>query len=157
EAALAINPDEPGVRAWLVHSCNSRARQLASGLGGDGGLDRAWTLSRRAMVLSPGERDSLSTLGVVHYRAGRYAEAIPILERSLEPGRSHLDGFDLFFLAMAHHRVGHRGEARGYFDRGVRRLGEHNELDEHHARELAAFRAEAEAVLAGPARELPDD
>ena len=39
----------------------------------------------------------------------------------------------------------------------MRWLGEQKSLTEQYAKELAAFRAEAEAVLAGPAGELPDD
>ena len=54
----------------------------------------------------------LNTLGVALYRAGEFAEAITTLEQSLAVGKGQFDAFDLFFLAMAHHRLGHRIEAR---------------------------------------------
>ena len=82
------------------------------------------------MDLAPGEAISLNTLGVVQYRAGQYAEAIATLERSLAAGRGQSDAFDLFFLAMAHHRLGHREEARTEFDRALRWLGDHKTLSE---------------------------
>ena len=110
--------------------------------------------------VGPGPRPKrcyLNTLGVVLYRAGRYDEAIATLERSLAAGRGQSDAFDLFFLAMAHHRLGHREEAHTCFDRALRWLGDQQGLSVEYARELALFRTEAEAVLAGPVGELPDD
>ena len=107
------------------------------------------------MTLAPDQQVSLNTLGVVQYRVGRYAEAIMTLQRSLAAGHGQFDAFDLFFLAMAHHRLGNPQEARTCFDRAVHWLGEQQTLPGQHAREPAAFRAEAESVLAGPAGELP--
>jgi WD40 repeat protein/Tfp pilus assembly protein PilF len=157
EAALALEPDSPLLRWRLSDFCNGRAWQLAGGPGPHRDLDRALALCRRAVALSPGEAVSLNTMGVVEYRVGRFAEAIATLERSLAAGSGLSAGFDLFFLAMAHHRLGRRDEARTCLDRGLRWMSGQHGLDEREVRELAAFRAEAEAVLAGPAGELPED
>ena len=58
---------------------------------------------------------------------------------------------------MAHHLRGHREQARDCHDRAVRWLGEQKSLAAEYAAELARFRAEAEAVLAGPGGKLPAD
>ena len=79
------------------------------------------------------------------------------MERSRAANRGEFEGFDLFFLAMAHHRLGHPQEARDCRDRAVRWLGEQKSLTAENAKELAGFRAEAEAMLAGPSGELPVD
>ena len=114
-------------------------------------------LAAFSVALAPGEQVSLNTLGVALYRAGKFAEAITTLEKSLDAGKGQFDAFDLFFLAMAHHRLGHRPEARACYDRAVRWLGEQKSLPAWYAKELTAFRAEAEAVLAGSADVLPAD
>jgi hypothetical protein len=82
---------------------------------------------------------------------------VTALEQSLAAGRGQYDGFDLFFLAMAHHRLGHLEQARHCFDRALRWLQQNKNLGVQHAHELAAFRAEAESVLTGPAGEMPED
>ena len=94
-------------------------------------------------------------MGVVQYRAGRYAEAIETLEQSLAAGQGHSDAWDLFFLAMAHHRLGHGEQGRACFERGLRWIHDQKALSDQHAKELAAFRAEAEAVLANSGALLP--
>ena len=157
EAALACNTDQPAIRERLGMCCNNRAWELATGPESTRDPRRALPLARRAVELTPAQNIYLNTLGVVQYRVGQHAEAIATLERSLAAGGGQTDAFDLFFLAMAHHRLGHRGQARAAYDRAVRWLGEQKSLAEQYAKELAAFRAEAEAVLARPAGELPDD
>ena len=79
--------------------------------------ERAVALSRRAVALAPPLPAYLNTLGVALYRAGEYAEAISVLDRSRAAGKGEFDAFDLFFLAMAHHQLGHRPEGRGYSTR----------------------------------------
>jgi serine/threonine protein kinase/WD40 repeat protein/Flp pilus assembly protein TadD len=155
EAALALKPDQPLVRDLLAFCCNNRAWELATGPESQRDLGRALVLSRRAADLYPRQAMFLNTLGVVHYRAGRYAEAIAILEQSLAAGRGQSAGFYLFFLAIAHHRLGHRDQARACFDQAVCWLRDSRNLTEQSAQELTAFRGEAEAVLAGPGGELP--
>jgi tetratricopeptide (TPR) repeat protein len=114
-------------------------------------------LSLRAVELAPGQQVSLNTRGVVLYRAGNYAEAVKTLDKSLKAGQGQFDSFDLFFLAMAHHRLGHRQEARGCLDSAIQWMSHPGPLAAEQVKELAAFRAEAEAVLAGSLGELPDD
>ncbi len=157
EASLSLQPDSPVIRGWLADCCNNRAWELADGPEAWRHLDRALELCGRAVALMPGEAAPLNTMGVIQYRAGRYDEAIATLERSLAAGSGQFDGFDLFFLAMAHHRLGHPEEARACFDRGLRWLADPHGLNERNTKEIAGIRAEAEKVLAGPGGELPED
>jgi tetratricopeptide (TPR) repeat protein len=130
---------------------NNLAWKLANGAEPRRDPVLAARLATFAVALSPGEQASLNTLGVAHYRAGRFDQAIETLEKSLKAGKGQLDGFDLVFLAMAHHRLGHGDEARACFDRALHWLEEQKNLSGQDAKELAAFRAEAASVLAGPA------
>jgi tetratricopeptide (TPR) repeat protein len=152
DEAVRIDPESVRVTMNFEQLLNNAAWNLAAR---DPVL--AARLAAFAVSLAPGEQTSLNTLGVALYRAGRWPSAIDTLERSLAAGHGSFDGFDLFFLAMAHHRLGHRAEARACFDRAVRWVSEHKTLAPQHVSELAAFRAEADAVLAGPAGKLPDD
>ena len=148
--AVRLSPDLAEIRnelAWLLVTAPEHLRDPAEAL----------EHARHAIRSAPGEPIYLNTRGVALYRTARFAQAIETLEKSLEAGKGQFDAFDLFFMAMAHHRLGHHQEARRCFDRAVRWLREKKNLTEQHARELAAFRAEAEAVLAGPAIELPAD
>jgi tetratricopeptide (TPR) repeat protein len=157
ETALQADPETVRAISNLHPVVNNRAWELAtsSGLRRDPAL--AARLAAFAVALSPEESISLNTLGVALYRAGDFTKAIENLERSLAAGHGQSDAFDLFFLAMAHHRLGHHEEAKRCFDRAVDWLREEKNLGAQHAHELAAFRAEAESVLAGPADEMPDD
>ncbi len=114
-------------------------------------------LAQRAVSLAPSQQVSLNTLGVSLFRAGHYAEAATFLERSLAAGKGEFDAFDLFFLAMAHHNLDHPGRARICFDRAVHWWEGKTALAPQSVQELTAFRAEAEAVLAGPDGHLPAD
>ena len=105
-------------------------------------------LSLRAVELAPGQQSYLNTCGVVLYRAGQYAVAVTTLEKSLDAGKGQFDGFDLFFLAMAHYRLGHREEARRCLDRAIEWLG--------HPGPLSADQAKSSPPSAPrPSRSLP--
>ncbi len=157
EAALALEPAEYFVRETLAEYCSIRAWELAKDPVPRRDLHRAVALAERAVELDPTRLNPLNTLGVVYYRAGRYDDAIPALEHSLVAHRGRLAAFDHLFLAMAHHKLGHRSQARESFERAVLWLREQRNLNPGDGPELVRFRAEAEAVLAGPSGELPED
>ena len=81
--------------------------------------------------------------GVVQYRNGLCKEAAATLEKS----NGQFDAFDLFFLAMCHHRLGNPVKARDGYTRAVKWWREQKDLSAPHAEELKAFQAEAEALL----------
>jgi tetratricopeptide (TPR) repeat protein len=61
----------------------------------------------------------LNTLALALYRAGRYDEAIRRLDEAARGGGGSGESvvYDWPMLAMAHHRLGHREEARRWLDR----------------------------------------
>ena len=144
---LPKNPVDPNQEAWLLSTGSFAQRDP----------DRAIFLARQAIALQPDRATNLNTLGVALYRTDRYAEAVEVLGRSLAAGGGKFDAFDLFFLAMAHHKLGHPDRARTCFDGAVRWMVGKTGLPRNFSRELKSFRAEAEAVLAGPGGELPAD
>jgi tetratricopeptide (TPR) repeat protein len=88
----------------------------------------------------------LKNLGAALYRAGRYRDAIQGLEEAIQ-ARGGEDPTDWPWLAMAHHRLGHRALAR----RWLERLRDDQAIADP-ARpwvelELRLLRSEAEAVI----------
>jgi WD40 repeat protein len=158
EAMLARQPDQRRIRAMLANYCNSFAWGLATAPEAARDPQRALALARRAVELAPRASIFLNTLGVAQYRAGQYAEAITTLEKSLAASNGGSDAFDLFFLAMARCKLGQIAQARADFDRAVTWRRDHPNLAQPGwSQELAAFQAEAQAILARPVVELPDD
>jgi tetratricopeptide (TPR) repeat protein len=156
EAAFALEPKMFGLRETLADACNAWAWELAKAPGPRRDPERALVLSRRAVDLVPDKPNYLNTLGVVNYRGCRYADAIAALSRSFAAYKGQFEAHDLFPLAMAHHRMGHRIQARESFDRAVRWVRDQRNFSADRAVGLARLRAKAEAVLAGPAGELPE-
>jgi hypothetical protein len=71
------------------------------------------------------------------------------LERSLRESKAEVAGFDLFFLAMCHAKLGAVDKARDCYDRARRWVEEHAAgLQPGWPEELKRFQAEAEKVLA---------
>jgi tetratricopeptide (TPR) repeat protein len=157
EAAFQTDPETVRAIVDLGWALNNRAWDLATGAELERDPVLACRLAALAVALAPGEQERLNTLGVALYRAGNFAQAIETLGRSAQAGKGQFDGFDLYFLAMAHHRLGQEARARACFDRANRWLRKQKSLNERRSRELAAFCAEAELVLAGTGGELPAD
>ena len=86
------------------------------------------------------------TLGAALYRAGRFDEAIRRLEESIQLPNSESRQEYSAFLAMAHHRLGHRDEARHWLDRlqGYQPDSDRGFWTEL---EIRLLRSEAEAVI----------
>jgi tetratricopeptide (TPR) repeat protein len=90
----------------------------------------------------------VNTLGIAYYRAGRYAEALAALEKSLAGGAGEADAADLYFLALCHHRLGDANRARDCLRRAVAwHVANAQRLTEEVADELRGFRREAEAAF----------
>jgi hypothetical protein len=107
----------------------------------------ALPLAEKAVRLTPGNTLYVNTLGVAYYRAGRYREAVEVLRPNLEKQVDRALAYDLYYLAMAHHRLGETARARDYFDWAVRWVSTQRDLRPDNLEELTAFRAEAEELL----------
>src|SRR5262249_54516498 len=91
----------------------------------------------------PNDWRFLRTLGVAQRLTGDDQAAIKALSRSLELHQGG-EGIDYFPLAGAHQKLGHKEEARKWYDRGVAWMAVNKTP---YVAELAILRAEAEALL----------
>jgi Flp pilus assembly protein TadD len=87
-------------------------------------------------ALAPGA--PRSTLGVAHFRAGNYKDAVAALQQSVTACNGG-NSVDWFFLAMAHWHLGDRTEARKWYDKAAAWMDEHRAVNEV----LTRLRAEA--------------
>jgi Tfp pilus assembly protein PilF len=110
--------------------------------------EKAVELARRAIQDRPGEWTYHTTLGIGYFRAGRYADAVAALEKSLAGAAERLAAIDLYFLAMCHHRCADAPRARERFEQARARHEQHaGRLSPDEVEELKRFRAEATTVL----------
>jgi hypothetical protein len=63
--------------------------------------------------------DALKTLGAALFRAGQSEEAIRRLDESIQTRADGGDPMGFAFLALAHHRLGHRGQAERWLTKLV--------------------------------------
>ncbi len=140
-AAAAATPQTRPVAlnnlAWRLLTGPPAARDPARGL----------ELATWAVGRGPANPTFLNTLGVAHYRNGRPADAVPVLERGLAAAKGTHDAFDLFFLAMCRAKLGDRAGAAADYRRAVEWAAGRPNLPPAARAELAAFREEAEAAL----------
>jgi tetratricopeptide (TPR) repeat protein len=110
-------------------------------------VEAALPLAEKAVRLAPQPAIYRNTLGVAYYRAGRYREAVEVLRPNVEKSADMDLAFDLYFLAMSHHRLGETARARDYLDWAVRWVAMLPDVRPQTREELAAVRAEAEELL----------
>jgi tetratricopeptide (TPR) repeat protein len=131
EKRIVLHPDSvrfAGHLAWVLTTCPDARFH-------DG--DRAVAIAQKGLRLSPDLPLLHQAVGMGHYRAGRWEQAIPALEKGTPEAETWL------FLAMTHARLGHAGEARAFYDRAVKWMEEKASGDETQCR----VREEAAAVL----------
>jgi tetratricopeptide (TPR) repeat protein/tRNA A-37 threonylcarbamoyl transferase component Bud32 len=76
-------------------------------------LPRAIEVAKKTVLAEPRNANYWNTLGVACYRAGQYAEALQAFDKSMML-RDGGDGFDWFFVAMAHWKLHNARQAIDY-------------------------------------------
>jgi serine/threonine protein kinase/WD40 repeat protein len=141
EKALVLLPQ-------LDWACNQLARLHLLGPKSLRNPDKAVALAERAIQLCPNDFTYKSTLGMACYRAGRFQAARDALEASLRDSLGWQEAYDLFFLAMCHHRLGEQALANDCYNRAIRWGDERQgRLPSDWAAELHELRQEAGALL----------
>jgi hypothetical protein len=108
-------------------------------------------LAEAALARCPqGERgEVLTTLGAALYRAGRFEEA---LRRLNEGFQTHGGGGvpkEFAFLALAHHRLGHRDEAQRWLDKLIASRAHEASSPSWDDVEISILHREAESLILG--------
>jgi tetratricopeptide (TPR) repeat protein len=111
EAAAQAAPDDPRV-------LNKLAWNLATEVLAIRDPKRAVELAKKAVQLAPNVGHNWNTLGAAYYRCGDYKASIEAQEKSMKL-RDGGDCYEWFFLAMAHAQLGHKEEARQWYDKAV--------------------------------------
>jgi tetratricopeptide (TPR) repeat protein len=140
--------ETPVIPAWLLWTCTL----------GPGALPEASQLGLWLKKLEEAEANSPQTSSLMaraYYRSGDFQAALKHLEEA-ERRRGKEEVLDCFFLAMAHHRMGHTETAQRWLDRGkelARSLAEGiaqpNADDSRYRKVAQLLRQEAETLLRG--------
>jgi tetratricopeptide (TPR) repeat protein len=131
----------------LARACNDLAWAYLAAPEGLRDVAAALPLAEKAVRLESRTATYRNTLGVAYYRAGRYREAVEMLRPNLDKQEDWALAFDLYFLAMSHHRLGEKASARVYHDWAGRWVAMQRDLNPEYREELMVFRAEAEKLL----------
>ena len=108
---------------------------------------RAIELTNELIQNSPKVRDVWTTLGVAHYRAGAWNDAIAALEKSEATVPGLFTAANGFFLAMAYYRVGEKEKGRQWYAKALQSV---ETASQPTGRELELFRLEASHLLGIP-------
>lgn len=141
-AALSLNPENAAARndlAWLLVNWP------------DPGVDHfeeAVDLAKKAVQSTPTAGKYRVTLGVAHYRAGQWSDALSAFQEATKLQKGG-DSLVWFYLAMVHWQLGDKEQARKWYDQALQRL----ELYDPETRELKSTRAEAAKLLGIKERE----
>jgi eukaryotic-like serine/threonine-protein kinase len=113
---------------------------------------RAMEMADELIRNTPKVRDVWTTLGVAHYRAGAWKNAIAALEKSEAVAPGLFTAADGFFLAMAYWQLGEKEKGREWYATALRAVATASQPT---GRELALFRSEASHLLGIPDPKVP--
>jgi tetratricopeptide (TPR) repeat protein len=114
----------PELRAYLV----ARACTLAAGASADAA--RAGRLAEPELKTNSTVAYSLTQQAALHHRAGRFAQAVALLEQSLEADKSKRPGtavLNWLWLALTYQRLGKTAEARSWLETATKWLDKFRE------------------------------
>jgi len=154
EKALAVLRRTLSARAPEVQRCMADYAWMLAAATDPGYRDphRAIGLANELIQNSPKVRDVWTTLGVAHYRAGAWNDAIAALEKSEAVAPGLFTAADGFFLAMAYWRVGEKEKVREWYAKALMSV---ETASQPAGRELAHFRLEASRLLGISDPKLP--
>jgi hypothetical protein len=123
---------------------------------------RVVEVAMRAFAGKPTNANYMNTLGAALYRAGQFEAARQRLAEVVKARQPDEDVMDWLYLAMAHHRLEHRDEARRWLDKAEHAL-HHSAADQPPAGakallswaqrlELRLLKREATALIMGVSR-----
>jgi serine/threonine protein kinase/tetratricopeptide (TPR) repeat protein len=111
---------------------------------------KIWDSNRAVQLMNKVERlagitdESRTIMGLAHYRAGNWRQALVVLEEAMKLAKGG-DSWHWFCLAMTHQRLGDIREAREWYDKAVVWMDKNKPKDE--MGELRRIRAEAAKLL----------
>jgi tetratricopeptide (TPR) repeat protein len=137
---LEKNPDDPlanNALAWIYVMAPVAWRKAEAAL----------PLAEKAISLEPNRWMFVSTLGTVHCRLANWDKSIDVMNRAIAANKNGATAFELFVLAISHHRRGDVEQAGRCYDQALTWIGKQSDLSELWLRELRSLQAEAEEVL----------
>ena len=146
EKALAVLRRTLSARTPEVQRCMADYAWMLAATADPGYHDphRAIELASELIKNSPKVRDVWTTLGVAHYRAGDWNDAIAALEKSEAAAPGLFTAANGFFLAMAYYRLGEKEKGRQWYSKALQSV---ETASQPTKRELELFRLEASHLM----------
>jgi tetratricopeptide (TPR) repeat protein len=126
--------------AWILATCPELSVRNPA---------QAVELARHLVKQVPTDCTCWTTLGAAQYRTQDWQGAIESLTKATSFPQGQ-EALAFFFLAMSHQKLGHKEEARRFYDRAMQWLARNKQAlarDPPAAEQLARIRSEAEEVL----------
>jgi serine/threonine protein kinase/tetratricopeptide (TPR) repeat protein len=146
DEALAVLTRTLSTRTPEVQRCMADYAWMLAAAADPGHRDpqRAIELANELIRNTPKVRDVWTTLGVAHFRAGAWNDAIAALEHSESVTPGPFTAVDGLFLAMACWQLGEKVKGRQWYAKAVQSV---ETAVQPTRRELALFRSEASRLL----------